>query len=135
MRLPAVPETVKVVTVVVIAAVKRIECATVPSSLKSLKVFDPTIVIEPVLVPLENHILLYVLPPPEKVAEAEEVSVYLTVDVFELKVKFVTEAVDHDVPELVTVHVPEPIVNVRTLAFELLKVGVETLKLFASKVP
>ncbi len=40
-RFPAVPETVKVVTVVVVQAVKFIVCGGV-STLKSLNVFDPT---------------------------------------------------------------------------------------------
>lgn len=41
MRLPAVPVTVNVVTVVVVPAVKLIVCGGV-STLKSLNVFDPT---------------------------------------------------------------------------------------------
>ena len=65
-RFGFVPLTVKVETVVVEFG-KIIECAAVPSSLKSLKVFEPVIVIEPVLAPRENQILLYVNPPPLKV--------------------------------------------------------------------
>ena len=57
-KLPAVPETVKVVTVVVVPAVNKIEWAAEPSSLKSAKVLLPVKLLEPVLEPRENQILL-----------------------------------------------------------------------------
>lgn len=57
-RFPAVPFTVKVVTVCVVPAVNRIECAAVPVSLKSANVLDHDIVIDPVDAPLSNHTLL-----------------------------------------------------------------------------
>ena len=57
-KFDAVPDTVKVVTVCVVPAVKRIEWATLPSSLKSANVFDPEIVRLAVLAPLETQRLL-----------------------------------------------------------------------------
>ena len=51
------PETEKVVTVCVVPVVNSRECAAIPVSWKSLKVFEPEIVIFPVLEPLSNHTL------------------------------------------------------------------------------
>jgi hypothetical protein len=79
-KLPEVPDTVKVVTVWVVPAVNRIEWAAVPSSLKSAKVFEPAIVNDAVLAPGELQKLLYVFPPPEKVLVP--VLVTLIVEVF-----------------------------------------------------
>lgn len=64
-----------------VAAVKSMECAAVPSSLKSLKVFDPEIVLLAVLAPRENHTLLNVLPPPPNEVVEFEVSVIFIVPV------------------------------------------------------
>jgi len=57
-RFHAVPFTVKVVTVWVVPAVNKIECATDQSSLKSANVFDHEIVFDAVLAHRENHTLL-----------------------------------------------------------------------------
>lgn len=53
-RFPEDPETVNVVTVVVVPAVNNNEWAAEPSSLKSVNVLDPAIVILPVLAPREK---------------------------------------------------------------------------------
>lgn len=53
----AVPFTVNVVTVFVVHAVNRSECASEPSSFRSLNVLFPDIVIDHVDAPLENQTL------------------------------------------------------------------------------
>lgn len=84
---PAVQDTVKVVTVVVVPAVNFIECATEPSSLKSLKVLDHATVSDPVLAHGAYHKLLYVNHPQLKLLlEAEAVAI-LMVEVFALNVR------------------------------------------------
>ena len=55
---PSVPDTVNVVTVWVDPAVESIEWASLPSSLKSLKVLLPEMVFEAVEAPRENQMLL-----------------------------------------------------------------------------
>lgn len=93
MTLPDVPETVQVVTVVVVPLVNKIEWAApepLLSSLKSAKVLDPETVIDPVLVPeaaAANQMLLYVFPPPANVLAVAEpvVSASFMVEVAEVK--------------------------------------------------
>ena len=134
-KFPAVPETVKVVTVVVVAAVNKIECAAEPSSLKSVKVLLSAIVFEAVLAPRDHQILLKVSPPPEKVLAVVDVSVILIVEVSWPSVSPVIVAVVQTVPVPDSVQVPLPIVI--TLVFELLEENfpIEKFLLFASKVP
>ena len=58
MTLPDEPETVKVVTVVVVPLVNSNEWAALPVSLKSAKVLEPVMVLLAVLALRENQMLL-----------------------------------------------------------------------------
>lgn len=104
----------------------KIEWATVPSSLKSAKVFEPAIV----NVAEEAHAafqkLLYVFPPPINDLAVELVFVILIVDVFALRVRLVAVVIFHTLPVPVKVIVPEPSVSVRVL--ELLDSKLSTVK-------
>ena len=68
---PELPFIVKEVTVWSVPSVNCILCAAVPSSLKSVKVFEPEIRIYLVVglpkFPRLNQMLLYVFPPPAKI--------------------------------------------------------------------
>lgn len=107
---PEVPETVNEETNVLVFAGNTSVCATDPSSLRSLNVFSPEMVIEFGLVPLENQTLLYVNPPPAKVALFDVVFVNFIVDASGYKV---IPVVVHEIlqdPEFpVQYHVPFPI--------------------------
>lgn len=136
--LPAVPETVNVVTVWVVPAVNKIEWAAEPSSLKSANVLLPAMVLLAVLAPRDHQILLKVFPPPEKIQAVLLVSVNLMVEVLAFKVRFVVVAVVQvgaGLCAVVIVHVPEPMVIV--LLLELLESQLPKVRLllFASKVP
>lgn len=134
-KLPAEPETCQVVTVVVVPLVNSSEWATVPSSLKSANVLLPTMVLEAVLAPRENHILLKVFPPPEKVFAVLLVSVIFMVEVLPFTVRLVAVAVVQTVPVPDNVQVPDPMVITRVLALLEENAGVDTFLLLASRVP
>lgn len=110
-RLPAVPVTVKVVTVVEVPAVKFTVCGGV-STLKSLKVFEPTKLNGHVPAPV-HHILLKVSPPPLNVFVCDVASVILIVEVHSMSVRPVIVDIFHTVPFPDNVNVPDPIVIVR----------------------
>ena len=135
MRLPAVPFTVHVVTVVVMPAVNKIEWAAEPSSLKSAKVLEPAIVFEAVLAPRDHQILLKVLPPPENVLAVLVVLVILMVLVLPFKVSPVAVAIFHIVPVPERVHVPLPMVIVLVLLFDELNRPIVKFLLLAVRVP
>ncbi len=79
---PEVPDTVKVETVCVVAAVNFIVCAlALLSSLKSAKVLSPDRMYVPVPVLGASHILPNVPPPPANVLLLDDVSVNLIVEV------------------------------------------------------
>lgn len=106
-KFPDVPVAVRLVTVVVVDAVKSTVCGGV-STLKSANVLDPEIIKLPVPAPV-NHILLYVLPPPANVLVLLLASFILIVEVLWFTIKFVTVVAFHTVPTPVNVHVPVPI--------------------------
>lgn len=132
-RLPAVPVTVKVVTVVEVPAVKFTVCGGV-STLKSLKVFEPTKLNGHVPAPV-HHILLKVSPPPLNVFVCELASVTFIVEVHSMSVRPVMVAMFHTVPVPVSENVPEPIVIVLVLADAELSIVNEWFKLLKSTDP
>ena len=103
--------------------------------MKSAKVFEPVIVIMPVLVPLENQISLYVLEPPVKVKSELLEFVALMMEVLGLKVKLVVVVKSQIVPIPVKVIVEPPKVRVLDPVPVPEKLPQETVCPLVSRVP
>lgn len=134
-RFPEVPETVNVVTVVVVPEAKVSEWATEDTNFRSVNVFDPVIVLVPPPEPRSNHRLPYVLPPPAKVYVTAPEPLNFIVPVVAVTVKPVDVPQLNGVPLDVTVSVPLPSVKVLVLLFDEENVVTDTLWPFRSRVP
>ena len=104
------------------------------STLKSLKVFEPTKLNGHVPAPV-HHILLKVSPPPLNVFVCELASVTFIVEVHSVRVNPVIVAIFHTVPVPESVSVPDHIVIVRVLELVEANVVKEWLRLLKSSVP
>ena len=111
-KLPAVPLTVNVVTVIVELAWNLMECGGV-SHLKSAKVAEPpppSKSNDPVPVP-ESQILLNVFVPPLNDFDAEVAFVSFIVELFGVMVNPLVVTEVHTLPEPVNVNVPDPMIK------------------------